>query len=85
MLMPDQDCEPGRQHESVPVDGEAGGLAIVDHVVFGELGDAADQHPEQQHEGPRDPQVQWDGLVGEAPTELMDVVTQRAALPTGSR
>jgi hypothetical protein len=58
----------------MPVDGEAGGLAVVDHVVPGELRDTADQHPEQQNECSPDPQVQWDGLVGEAPVELLDVV-----------
>jgi hypothetical protein len=39
-----------------------------------ELRDTADQHPEQQDERSPHSQVQWDGLVGEAPVKLLDVV-----------
>jgi hypothetical protein len=65
---------PRVQHEAMPVDGKAGGLAVLDHVVLGQLRDPADQHPEQQHERSPDPQVQGHGLVGEAPVKLLDMV-----------
>jgi hypothetical protein len=58
----------------VPVDGKAGALAVFDHVVFGQLRDPADQHPEQQDERSPDPQVQGHGLVSEAPVKLLDMV-----------
>ena len=58
----------------MPVDGKAGGLTILDHVIPGQLRDPADQHPEQQDERAPDPQVQGHGLVGEAPVKLLDMV-----------
>jgi hypothetical protein len=59
---------------AVPVDGKAGGLAVVDHVVLGQLCDPADQHPEQQDERSPGPQVQRHGLIGEATVKLLDMV-----------
>ena len=70
----DEVCQPRRQHEAMPVDGEISGLALLDHVVLDELGDPADQHPEEQHERSPDPEVQGYGLVDEAAVELMNVV-----------
>ena len=58
----------------MPVDGEISCLAVLDHVVLGQLGDPADQHPEQQDERSPDPQVQGHGLVGEAPVKLLGMV-----------
>ena len=58
----------------MPVDGQPGGPAVFDHVVLGQLGDPADQHPEEQDERSPDPKVQWHGLVGETAVKLLDMV-----------
>ena len=58
----------------MPVDGQVGDLAVLDHVVLGQLGDPADQHPEQQDERSPGPQVQGHGLVSDASVKLPDVV-----------
>ena len=67
--------QPCRQHEAMPVDGQPpGGPAVFDHVVLSQLGDPADQHPEEQDKRSPDPEVQWHGLVGEAAVKLVDMV-----------
>jgi len=62
----DEAGQPCRQHEAMPVDRQPGGPVVFDHVVLGQLGDPADQHPEEQDERSPDPKVQGHGLVGEA-------------------
>ena len=58
----------------MPVDGQPGGPAVFDHVVLSQLGDPADQHPEEQHKRSPNAEVQWHGHVGEAAVKLVDMV-----------
>jgi hypothetical protein len=59
----------------MPVDGQPpGGATVFGHVVLGQLGDPADQHPEEQDERSPGPKIQWHGLVGEAAVKLLDMV-----------